>query len=76
MFGFVPDLLGGDIYARFVHHSATWMFIVFFVIHFYLVLFHEWFEGRGVLSSMTSGLKFMEEWVMDVLRKRKKEGEK
>lgn len=75
MFTWVPDILGGDIYARFIHHVTTWLFIIFFIIHFYLVLFHEWFEGRGVLSSMTSGLKFMEECVMDVLRKRKREGQ-
>ena len=76
MFGWVPDLLGGDIMTRFIHHATTWLFLVFFIIHFYLVLFHEWFEGRGVLSSMTSGLKFFEEWVMDVLKKRKREGTK
>jgi Ni/Fe-hydrogenase 1 B-type cytochrome subunit len=75
-FGFVPDWMGGDIYVRFLHHVTTWFFILFFIIHFYLVLFHEWFEGRGVLSSMTSGLKFFEDWVMDVLRKRKREGTK
>lgn len=75
-FGFVPNWLGGDIVVRFIHHLTTWFFIIFFIIHFYLVLFHEWFEGRGVLSSMTSGLKFFEDWVMDVLKKRKREGTK
>jgi Ni/Fe-hydrogenase 1 B-type cytochrome subunit len=33
-FSFVPDWLGGDIYARFIHHVTTWLFIIFFIIHF------------------------------------------
>jgi len=59
LFAWVPDLLGGDAQARFVHHIATWLFIIFTLIHVYLVFYHDWLEGRGEASSMVSGYKFV-----------------
>jgi len=59
LFAWVPDLLGGDAQARFVHHIATWLFIIFTLIHVYLVFYHDWLEGRGESSSMVSGYKFV-----------------
>ena len=59
LFAWVPDLLGGDAQARFVHHFATWLFIIFTLIHVYLVFYHDWLEGRGESSSMISGYKFV-----------------
>jgi len=59
LFAWVPDLLGGDAPTRFVHHISTWMFIIFTLIHMYLVFYHDWLEGRGESSSMISGYKFV-----------------
>lgn len=59
LFGWVPEMLGGDFAARKVHHFSMWIFAVFVVIHVYLVLFHDWLEGRGETSSMISGYKYV-----------------
>jgi len=59
MFVWIKDLLGGDIPTRYIHHIATWFFLVFVVVHIYLVLFHDYLEARGEASSMISGFKFV-----------------
>jgi Ni/Fe-hydrogenase 1 B-type cytochrome subunit len=65
LFAWVPSVFGGDIVTRQVHHATTWFFILFTVIHVYLVLFHDYVEGRGEISSMGGGWKFLEEDVFD-----------
>ena len=37
-----------------------WFFIVFSMVHVYLVFYHDYVEGRGVISSMVGGWKFVE----------------
>ena len=59
LFAWVPDFFGGDAPTRFVHHFSTWLFIIFTLIHVYLVFYHDWLEGRGETSSMISGYKFV-----------------
>ena len=59
MFGWVVPFMGGDFIVRTVHHSATWLFILFTLIHVYLVFYHDWLEGRGEVSSMFGGYKFV-----------------
>lgn len=59
LFGWVPEFLGGDFAARKIHHFSMWIFAVFVVIHIYLVLFHDWLEGRGETSSIISGYKYV-----------------
>lgn len=60
MFLWVTDIFGGDELAvRQVHHVVMWLFILFVVVHVYLVLFHDWLEGRGESSAMISGYKFV-----------------
>ncbi|MBA4154738.1 Ni/Fe-hydrogenase, b-type cytochrome subunit [Flavobacterium sp.] len=59
MFEWVPEFLGGDLNTRFIHHFAMWGFILFSVIHVYLVFYHDWLEGRGESSAMISGYKFV-----------------
>lgn len=56
---FVP-LLGGDLMVRHIHHILMWFFIIFAIIHVYLVLYHDYVERRGVTSSMIGGWKFIE----------------
>lgn len=59
MFGWVPEFLGGDMNTRVIHHLTMWGFILFVLVHVYLVLYHDWLEGRGETSAMVSGYKFV-----------------
>lgn len=59
LFAWVVPFLGGDFMVRTIHHSATWLFILFTLIHVYLVFYHDWLEGRGEVSSMFGGYKFI-----------------
>jgi len=59
LFAWVPSFLGGDFAARMIHHISMWLIILSVIIHIYLVLYHDWLEGRGETSSMLSGYKFV-----------------
>ncbi|MDR3693885.1 Ni/Fe-hydrogenase, b-type cytochrome subunit [Mucilaginibacter sp.] len=61
LFAWVPAMFGGDILTRQIHHWSMWFFILFAVIHVYLVFYHDYVEGRGEISSMGGGFKFIEE---------------
>ncbi|MCB0832207.1 MAG: Ni/Fe-hydrogenase, b-type cytochrome subunit [Bacteroidetes bacterium] len=61
MFAWVVPLMGGDFAVRQWHHLTMWFFILFSIVHVYLVFYHDYVEGRGVLSSMVGGWKFIEE---------------
>ena len=60
LFAWVIPLMGGDFAARQWHHLMMWFFIVFAMVHVYLVFYHDYVEGRGVTSSMVGGWKFIE----------------
>jgi Ni/Fe-hydrogenase 1 B-type cytochrome subunit len=60
MFAWVVPLMGGDFAVRQWHHMAMWFFIIFSILHVYLVFYHDYVEGRGVISSMAGGWKFVE----------------
>jgi Ni/Fe-hydrogenase 1 B-type cytochrome subunit len=51
-------LFGNQQYARFIHHLLTWYFIIFTVVHLYLVIWNELKHRDGLISSMLSGNKF------------------
>lgn len=61
LFAWVPSVLGGESMTREVHHWTMWFFILFAVVHVYLVFYHDYIEGRGEISSMGGGWKFIEE---------------
>ena len=61
LFAWVVPLFGGDFMVRTIHHTATWVFILFTLVHVYLVFYHDWLEGRGEVSSMFGGYKFVRE---------------
>ena len=61
LFNWVVPLFGGDFMVRTIHHIATWVFIFFTLVHVYLVFYHDWLEGRGEVSSMFGGYKFVQE---------------
>ncbi|MBX7152979.1 Ni/Fe-hydrogenase, b-type cytochrome subunit [bacterium] len=60
LFAWIVPMMGGDFAVRQWHHMAMWFFIIFSFIHVYLVFYHDYVEGRGVLSSMVGGWKFIE----------------
>jgi len=59
LFTWVVPLFGSDFIVRTIHHINTWVFILFTLIHVYLVFYHDWLEGRGEVSSMFGGYKYV-----------------
>ena len=59
MFTWVIPFFGGDFIVRSIHHTAMWFFIFFAMVHVYLVFYHDWLEGRGEVSSIFGGYKFV-----------------
>ncbi len=64
LFAWVVPFLGGDMHVRQLHHILMWGFILFALVHIYLVFYHDYIERRGVTSSMIGGWKFIEEDVI------------
>lgn len=67
MFAWIVPLMGGDFAVRQWHHAMMWVFVIFALIHMYLVFYHDYVEGRGVTSSMVGGWKFIEKEEADIL---------
>jgi len=65
LFAWVVPLFGGDIHVRQIHHILMWGFIIFAIVHVYLVFYHDYIERRGITSSMIGGWKFIEEDVVE-----------
>lgn len=61
LFAWIIPVLGGDLSARMIHHALMWFFILFAMVHVYLVFYHDYIERNGVTSSMIGGWKFTEE---------------
>lgn len=59
LFAWVPAFLGGEFITRSIHHICMWLFIFFAFVHVYMVFYHDWLEGRGEVSSMFGGYKFV-----------------
>jgi len=59
VFGWIVPVLGGDMAVRKWHHAMMWFFILFAIVHVYLVFYHDYIEGRGTTSSMVGGWKFV-----------------
>ncbi len=58
LFAWIVPLMGGDFAVRQWHHAFMWFFVVFIIVHVYLVVYHDYVEGRGTTSSMVGGWKF------------------
>lgn len=54
----IVPLMGGDMAVRQWHHAMLWFYVVFTLVHVYLVFYHDYVEGRGTTSSMVGGWKF------------------
>lgn len=59
LFAWVVPLFGSDFALRQWHYIATWFFVLFTLVHVYLVFYHDYVEGHGVMSSMVGGWKFL-----------------
>jgi Ni/Fe-hydrogenase 1 B-type cytochrome subunit len=59
LFAWVVPMMGGDFAVRMWHHAFMWFFILFTIVHVYLVFYHDYIEGRGTTSSMVGGWKFV-----------------
>jgi len=60
LFAWIVPLMGGDFAVRQWHHMMMWFFVIFAMIHIYLVFYHDYIEERGTTSSMVGGWKFIE----------------
>lgn len=68
LFAWVTPLFGGEFLLHQWHYAATWFFLLFTVVHVYLVFYHDYVEGHGVMSSMVGGWKFVETHVDESAR--------
>lgn len=59
VFAFVPGVLGGAQWTRWLHHVVMWLLIGFTVHHVYSALLMSRVEKNGVLDSIFSGWKFV-----------------
>ncbi len=58
-FNWVGIVLGGMPVVRFIHHAATWLFLIFIPVHIYLALRADNLERSGVISSIVTGGRFV-----------------
>lgn len=60
LFLWIVPLFGSEQNLRIFHYAITWAFALFTFVHVYLVVYHDYVEGHGGLSSIIGGWKFME----------------
>ena len=60
-FGWVIPLIGGSARAHIWHHLAAWGFLVFVILHVYIVMLDAREYRNGILISMITGHKFRRE---------------
>jgi len=61
----IVPLMGGEMAVRQWHHAMLWFYVLFTLVHVYLVFYHDYVEGRGTTSSMVGGWKFEREDRLD-----------
>ena len=71
LFAWIVPLMGGDFAVRQWHHAFMWFFILFALVHVYIVFYHDYVEGRGEISSMGGGWKFIEKEYHPILKDEK-----
>lgn len=65
LFAWIIPLMNGDANVRTWHHIFMWAFVIFTIIHVYLIFYHDWVEGRGDASSIIGGWKFEKDQDLD-----------
>ena len=58
-------LLGGSFRVHMWHHLFAWGFLVFAILHVYIVLYDSVQFRNGLLTSMISGRKFYQKGDLD-----------
>ena len=56
-FGWVMPVFGSTEQLHNIHHLVAWIFPVFFILHFYAILRHDFVDYTSVMSSMVTGYK-------------------
>lgn len=64
--GPVISLLGGEYMVHIIHHLIAWFIILFAIVHVYMAIRADYIEKGGEVSSMFSGIKYMEETPDDI----------
>jgi Ni/Fe-hydrogenase 1 B-type cytochrome subunit len=65
LFGWVIPLLGGSFQVHMWHHTFAWLFIVFAIVHVYIVFYDGQQYKNALVYSMISGVKFYQEGDID-----------
>lgn len=65
LFGWVIPLMGGSFRTHMWHHLFAWGFVIFVILHVYIILFDSVRYKNGLISSMISGDKFYEQGDLD-----------
>lgn len=65
LLGWVLPMLGGPFQALMWHHLFAWLFIVFSIVHVYIVFYDGQQYKNGLVTSMVSGEKFYQEGDID-----------
>jgi Ni/Fe-hydrogenase 1 B-type cytochrome subunit len=63
--GWTIPLFGGSFRLHMWHHLFAWGFIVFAILHVYIVLYDDRQYKNGLISSMVAGFKFYEKDDLD-----------
>lgn len=58
---------GGFFPWRNIHHIFLWVFVLFMLVHVYLVFYHDYIERNGIASSIIGGWKFADNQLVDEL---------
>ena len=66
--GWVITLAGGSFMVHMYHHLFAWLFIVFAILHVYIVVYDSYEYKNGLITAMVSGYKFYDEKDLDANR--------
>ena len=58
--GLIP-MFGGEMNARIIHHLLMWFFILFSIVHIYIVLYHDYIARHSYISAIIGGWKIIHE---------------
>ncbi|MFN7924779.1 MAG: Ni/Fe-hydrogenase, b-type cytochrome subunit [Bryobacteraceae bacterium] len=63
--GFVIPMLGGSFRTHMWHHAVAWGFVVFVILHLYIVIFDSIRYKNGLLASIVTGSKYYKQGDID-----------
>lgn len=60
LFGWSNHMLINEYYVHLIHHYVAWFIVLFAIVHIYMTVRADLTEKGGEISSMFSGVKFLE----------------